>query len=97
MDVTDVEPLLLHLSSRQQAVVGQRALHPAFPPSHHPPVGGALYQEEGVVRVREIRSVQVTHGMVTWGQGGKQLCDFLRRIRGQLVSLDAEPINLGED
>lgn len=101
MDVADVEPLLVHLPVRQDAVPGKEWAAAALAVAQHSPEAGALEQEDGAVAVGEVGGVDVAAWMVSayhsrkdvlnvFGEASRQAAGFHIKgvhLREQMVSL----------
>lgn len=96
MDVTDVEPLLLHLPVRQDAVLGQEGAAPALSVAQHSPEARALEQEDGAVAVGEVGGVDVAARMVSAHHGGENVPDVFGEASGQAAGVHVEGVHLRE-
>lgn len=92
--VADVEPLLLHLLVRQQAVPRQREPAPAFAAARHPPKARPFEQKDGAVGVGEVGGVDAAIRMVSALDGGENLSDALGEASRQAVRSHVEGVHL---
>lgn len=92
--VADVEPLLLHLLVRQQAVPRQREPVPALAAARHPPEARPFEQKDGAVGVGEVGGVDVAIRMVSALNGGENLSDALGEASRQDVRSHVEGVHL---
>lgn len=94
--VADVEPLLFHLSVRQQAVPRQREPAPAFAAARHPPKACPFEQKDGAVGVGEVGGVDVAIWMVSTPHSRESLSDALGEASRQAVGSHVEGVHLLE-
>lgn len=94
VNITDVKPLLIHVSVRQKSVQRQRRFPSAISSAHHPPVALTLQQKHTVVCVREVRRVHVPDRMIAGDHRRKHCRDFLRGRFGQAVHSDVKSKHL---
>lgn len=96
MDVADVEPLLVHLLVRQQAVPGQKWPAPTLTVAQHSPVARALEQKDGIVGVGEVGGVDVAIWMVSALHGRENISDVFGEASRQAVGFHVECVHLCE-
>lgn len=96
MNVADVEPLLLHLLVRQQAVPRQSQPPSAFAAAHHSPKARPLEQKDGAVGVGEVGGVDVAIWMVSALHGGENVSDVFGEASRQAVGFAVERVHLSE-
>lgn len=96
MNVADVEPLLLHLPVREDAVPGDEGAVPALAVAQHSPEAGALKQEDGAVAVGEVGSVDVAARMVPAHHCREDVPDVFGESSGQPVGVHVKGVNLRE-
>lgn len=96
MDVADVEPLLVHLLVRQEAVPGQKRLAPTLTVAQHSPVARALEQKDGIMGVGEVGGVDVAIWMVSALHGGENISDVFGEASRQAVGFHVERVHLCE-
>lgn len=96
MDVADVEPLLLHLPVRQDAVPGKEWAAPALTVAQHSPEAGALEQEDGAVAVGEVGGVNVAAWMVSAHHSREDVPDVFGEAPGQAAGVHVKGVHLHE-
>lgn len=96
MDVADVEPLLVHLLVRQQAVPGQKRPATTLTVAQHSPVARALEQKDGIVGVGEVGGVDVAIRMVSALHGRENISDVFGEAPRQAVGFHVERVHLCE-
>lgn len=97
MDVADVEPLLLHLLVRQDAVPGKERVPPTLTVAKHPPVAGSFEQEYGVVAVGEVGGVDVAAWMVSAHHGREDVPDLFGKSTGEAAGVNVKGKHLQMD
>lgn len=96
MDVADVEPLLLHLPVRQDAIPGQEGAAAALAVAQDSPEARALEQEDGAVTVGEVGGVDVAARMVSAHHCGEDVPDVFWETSGQSAGVHVEGVHLRE-
>lgn len=96
MDVADVEPLLVHLLVRQDAVPGKEWAAPALAVAQHSPEAGALEQEDGAVAVGEVGGVDVAAWMVSAHHSRKDVPNVFGESSGQAAGFHIKGVHLRE-